>query len=209
MEVLSEQFLWFLKSDLLQFHHIFLHFGKSNLLSFQMSFISRTISYLCLDIINFDAVDFREHRSEEAISFFWCSVYFCFAWQNRLINQIIPGNFNVCTCRYNLPVKDIWKVFFLTSLSPSRCLHMIVNTLAWSWSTSSSTAWYSHANLLYHKLPIQCVPIKRKPVLSVGYLYFHARFNQTICFIIKGILSSFIWYQTHDKISMHDWKGTS
>ena len=26
--------------------------------------------------------------------------------------------------------------------------------------------------------------------------------------IIKGIFSSFIWYQTHDDISMHDWKGT-
>ena len=39
---------------------------------------------------------------------------------------------------------------------------------------------------------IQCVPIKRKPVLLVGYLYCHARFNQTICFIIKGIFSSFI-----------------
>ena len=34
---------------------------------------------------------------------------------------------------------------------------------------------------------IQCVPIKRKPVLSVGYLHYHARFNQTICFIIKGM----------------------
>ena len=54
---------------------------------------------------------------------------------------------------------------------------------------------------------MQCVPIKRKPVLSVRYLHCHARFNQTICFIIKGIFSSFIWYQTHDDISMHDWKG--
>ena len=38
----------------------------------------------------------------------------------------------------------------------------------------------------------QCVPIKRKPVLSVRYLHCHARFNQTICFIIKGIFSSLI-----------------
>ena len=44
--------------------------------------------------------------------------------------------------------------------------------------------------------PIQCVPIKTKPVLSVGYLHCHARFNQTMCFIIKGSFSSFIWYQT-------------
>ena len=54
---------------------------------------------------------------------------------------------------------------------------------------------------------IQYVPIKRKLVLSVTYLHCHAIFyNQTICFIIKGIFSS-IWYQTHDDISMHDWKG--
>ena len=26
-------------------------------------------------MINFDAVDFSERRSEEVISFFWCSVY--------------------------------------------------------------------------------------------------------------------------------------
>ena len=30
---------------------------------------------LCPNIINFDAVDFSEHRPEEVISFFWCSVY--------------------------------------------------------------------------------------------------------------------------------------
>ena len=52
---------------------------------------------------------------------------------------------------------------------------------------------------------IQCVPVNRKPVLSVRYLHCHSRLNQTICFIIKGIFSSFIWYQTHDDISMHDW----
>ena len=33
---------------------------------------------------------------------------------------------------------------------------------------------------------------KRKPVLSVIHLHYHARFNQTICFIIIGIFSSFI-----------------
>ena len=55
---------------------------------------------------------------------------------------------------------------------------------------------------------IQCVPIKRKPVLSVRYLHCHARLKQTVCFIIKSIFSSFIWYQTHNDISMHEWKGT-
>ena len=37
---------------------------------------------------------------------------------------------------------------------------------------------------------VQCVPIKRKPVLSVRYLHCQASFNQTICFIIKGIFCS-------------------
>ena len=42
---------------------------------------------------------------------------------------------------------------------------------------------------------------------AVRYLHWHARFNETIYLIIKGIFSSFIWYQTHDDISMRDWKG--
>ena len=32
-------------------------------------------AYLSTNIINFDAVNFSEHRSEEVVSFFWCSVY--------------------------------------------------------------------------------------------------------------------------------------
>ena len=32
--------------------------------------------------------------------------------------------------------------------------------------------------------------------------------SKYICFMFKGIFPSFIWYQTHDDISMHDWKGT-
>ena len=42
------------------------------------------------------------------------------------------------------------------------------------------------------KANVQCVPIKRKPVLSVRYLHCHARVKQTVCFIIKSIFSSFI-----------------
>ena len=37
-----------------------------------------SIAYLCLNMINFDAVDFSERRSEEVISFFWRSVYVIF-----------------------------------------------------------------------------------------------------------------------------------
>ena len=40
-----------------------------------MCVIRRTIAYLCINIIKFDAVDFSERRSEEVISFFWRSVY--------------------------------------------------------------------------------------------------------------------------------------
>ena len=40
-----------------------------------MCVIRRIIAYLCLNMINFDAVDFSERRSEEVISFFWRSVY--------------------------------------------------------------------------------------------------------------------------------------
>ena len=59
----------------------------------------------------------------------------------------------------------------------------------WIWTLFRSTS----------PLQLQCVPIKRKPVLSVGYLHCHEGFNQTIYFIIKGIFYSFIlipntWY---------------
>ena len=37
--------------------------------------LGRSIAYMCLNIINFDAVVFSERRSEEVISFFWRSVY--------------------------------------------------------------------------------------------------------------------------------------
>ena len=35
-----------------------------------MCFIRRTIAYLCLNLINFEAVDFSERSSEEVIHFF-------------------------------------------------------------------------------------------------------------------------------------------
>ena len=57
------------ENDLLQFHCIFLPFVQSKLLVFQMCFIRRTIAYLCLNMINFNAVDFSELCSEEVISF--------------------------------------------------------------------------------------------------------------------------------------------
>ena len=58
--------------DLIAF---FSFFGKIKPLIFQMCFIRRTIAYRCLNMNNSDTVDFSERRSEEAISFFWRSVY--------------------------------------------------------------------------------------------------------------------------------------
>ena len=64
------------------------------------------------------------------------------------------------------------------------------------WVHRSPHPYHAHSRAGLYSIPIiQCVPIKRKPVLSVGYLHCHTRFNQTIYFIIKGIFSSFIWYQ--------------
>ena len=71
---------------------------------------------------------------------------------------------------------------------------------------------YHHNYIYYYLMIVMYIPSvpdkKRKPVLSVRYLHCRPSFNQTICSIFKGIFSSFIWYQTHDDISMHDWKGT-
>ena len=57
------------------------------------------------------------------------------------------------------------------------------------WATWSG---WEEMNYGLDHTPIQCVPIKRKPVLSVRYLLCHARLKQTIYFIIKSIFSSFI-----------------
>ena len=46
-----------------------------NILCFSDILIRSIKAYLCPNIINFDRVDFSEHRPEEVISFFWRSVY--------------------------------------------------------------------------------------------------------------------------------------
>ena len=73
----ASSFCDLLQNDPLQFHSFSPGIDKSNPLDCfnQMCFIRRTIAYLCPNMINFDVVDFSEHRSEEVISFFWCSVY--------------------------------------------------------------------------------------------------------------------------------------
>ena len=75
LEVLSEQFLWFLKNDLLQFHHIFSPFWQKQQIEFSDVLHEENFRvHLCPNMIHSDAVDNSERRSEEVISFFWCSV---------------------------------------------------------------------------------------------------------------------------------------
>ena len=64
----DEQFLWFLKSDLLRFHPIFSFLTQPNICFLRCA-------KLCPNMIHFDALDFSECCSEEVISFFWCSMY--------------------------------------------------------------------------------------------------------------------------------------
>ena len=71
----ASSFCDFWKVTVCNFIAFSLLFGKSNLIIFQMCFIRRTIPFMCLNMINFDAVDFNESRCEEVISFFWRSVY--------------------------------------------------------------------------------------------------------------------------------------
>ena len=71
---------------------------------------------------------------------------------------------------------------------------------------SKKLKWNSVSFILDALYYIPCVPEKRKPVLSARYFHCRPGFHQTIWFIFKGIFPSFIWYQTHDDISMHDWK---
>ena len=85
VEVFSEQFLWFLKNFLLQFHHIFLLLDKSNPLIFQMCFIRSNIAYQCPNMIHFDVVDFRECHSEEVFDA-QCSFDLSILWLIMLPN---------------------------------------------------------------------------------------------------------------------------
>ena len=63
-----------------------------------MCFIRRTIAYLCLYMICFDAVDFSERRSEEVISFFWRSVYYF--WQYCYTENTCSSKFRITGLNY-------------------------------------------------------------------------------------------------------------
>ena len=66
----GEQFLCFLKNDVLRFHLILLFFDSSKCFFFEMFLIRSTIANLCPIMIHFNAFDFNECHSKEVISFF-------------------------------------------------------------------------------------------------------------------------------------------
>ena len=71
----GKQFLWFLKTDLLRFHPIYLLFDWIKLLVFYMCLLRINLPNMCPNLNHFDAVDFSECHCEEVTSFFWRSVY--------------------------------------------------------------------------------------------------------------------------------------
>ena len=66
----GKQFLWFLKIDLLQFHHIYLLSDWSKLFFFLMCLLRINLPNLCPNMIHVDALDFSEWHSKEVISSF-------------------------------------------------------------------------------------------------------------------------------------------
>ena len=71
----GEQFLWFLKNDLLRFRLIFLFLDSSKHLFLEMCLVRSIIVNLRPIMIHVNALEFNGCRSEEVISFFWRSVY--------------------------------------------------------------------------------------------------------------------------------------
>ena len=83
----GEQFLWFFKNDLLQFHCILLLFDSSQHLFLLLCLVRSTVANLYPIMSHFSALDFGECRSEEVVSLFWRSVYI--VWEcASLIQQI-------------------------------------------------------------------------------------------------------------------------
>ena len=102
VEVLSEQFLWFLKNDLLWFHL----FDKSIPLIFQMCIMRRNSAYLCPNMINFNVVYFSERHSEEGDTFV---LTLSVVLQDYSINQAnMTQKWKLCECHF---------IFFLQGTS--------------------------------------------------------------------------------------------
>ena len=78
----GEQFLWFLKTDFCDFNAFSPFRLKQTFLFMYMCLIRITIDNLCPNMINFDAVDFSECRSEEVIRFYW-HIYIYTGWPRK------------------------------------------------------------------------------------------------------------------------------
>ena len=63
------------KNDLSWFNRVLSFLTQEKSCVFQIFLLRSIKTYLCPNIINFDAVDFSERRPQEVISFFWRSVY--------------------------------------------------------------------------------------------------------------------------------------
>ena len=105
---LVSSFYDFWKITFWDFATFFSFLTQSNLCLLQM-FILRSIkAYLCPNMINFDGVDFSECRSEEAISFFWHSVYF----NKQHHNLYLPSNSSDSTLVEDYFKESQWPLTF-------------------------------------------------------------------------------------------------
>ena len=95
----GEQFLWFLKNDLLWFHCMLLLFDSSKHLFFEMCLVRSTLTILYPIMSHFSALDFGECRSEEVVSLFWRSVYIVWEYAS-LIQQIKSLLIMIALCRW-------------------------------------------------------------------------------------------------------------
>ena len=83
----GDQFLWFLKIDLLRFHLILLSFDSIKRLIFEIRLARSTIANVCPIMINFNALDFNECHSEEVMFLLTLSVSLQPSWWNYSIKN--------------------------------------------------------------------------------------------------------------------------
>ena len=111
----------------LWFSRIFLLFDTRKSCVFQIFLLIRSIkANLCPNIINFDSVDFSEHRPEEVISFFWRSVYLLYIYSIFILSLGNSVRGKSQTVKYN------------SCKSNLTCWHVYLHTGRWyfTWCTA-------------------------------------------------------------------------
>ena len=93
----GEQFLWFLKNDLLRFHLLLLFYDSIKHLFFEMCLVRRTIANLCPIMIHCNALDFNECCSEEVIKFL-------------LTLSVYPGCGRCAALLSNFVLHAVWRI---------------------------------------------------------------------------------------------------